>query len=475
MPSNQKPSPLGSTTIEEAIWLISSPRTINRLDQWTTNMENISSKDFTSEEWRAIQKYSAAAEQVASKKGGINSEEWNMASLAETADIDIVTYPKESLMMHALWVIFFSHLRRLNPPSELKYQSVSSFLETYGGKFNDHPNDDQRLLCETANWMNEMFKYLSARKNKGLAIQMIPKLVEGWHAKYVTGSGQTKATADRVFIFEKEGGVQPAHRGGGRACSSSKKTAYRGKPRRQIGHNEERVGSAFSSTKKRRMKFKSGLKQTYQPPSFCPSNMVSKVSSCDDYDHADTDMDTDASGASEDLYSHLTLNSVACQHSSNEMNEYFDIFRNVMALPSSNNLALEISPTTNVTHPPLQNRLGTALALGPSNFQPLFDFSLQGGPAPLMLPTAAAQKAREQGWQGGSPLPPPLKRAYSWESDYNMSEYGDSKDKTPIVNNGIENNPSENGVDKILEPKISAAAKHAAPTFLFDEYLISHP
>ena len=145
-----------------------------------------------------------------------------------------------------------------------------------------------------------------------------------------------------------------------------------------------------------------------------------------------------------------------------------------MALPSSNNLASDISPAPNVSHPPLQNRLGTALALGPSNFQPLFDFSLQGGPAPLMLPNSSAQKAREQGWQGGSPLPPPLKRAYSWESDYNMSEYGDSKEKLPIVINGIENNPIENGVDKILEPKISAA-KHAAPTFLFDEYLISHP
>ena len=51
-------------------------------------MENISSKDFTIEEWRSIQKYSAAADEVAAKKGGINSDEWNMASLAETADID---------------------------------------------------------------------------------------------------------------------------------------------------------------------------------------------------------------------------------------------------------------------------------------------------------------------------------------------------------------------------------------------------
>lgn len=37
--------------------------------------------------------------------------------------------------------------------------------------------------------------------------------MEGWQTKYVTGSGQTKATASRVHIFEKEGNITPHHRG----------------------------------------------------------------------------------------------------------------------------------------------------------------------------------------------------------------------------------------------------------------------
>ena len=89
-----------------------------------------------------------------------------------------------------------------------------------------------------------------------------------------------------------------------------------------------------------------------------------------------------------------------------------------------------------------------------------------------MLPMMTSQKTRDQGWHGPSPLPPPLKRAYSWESDYILSENTDTKDK--YIDSGIENNATENGVDKNLESKLKAA-KHAPPTFLFDEYLISHP
>ena len=62
--------------------------------------------------------------------------------------------------------------------------------------------------------MNVLFVLLPARKNKGMAIQVIPKMIEGWYVKYVTGSGQTKATADRVFLFETEGNITPCHRGG---------------------------------------------------------------------------------------------------------------------------------------------------------------------------------------------------------------------------------------------------------------------
>ena len=66
------------------------------------------------------------------------------------------------------------------------------------------------------------------KKNKGLAIQVIPKLVEGYSAKYITGSGQTHATADRVHIYEIEGCVRPFLRGkGGRKNKSNPASSYR--------------------------------------------------------------------------------------------------------------------------------------------------------------------------------------------------------------------------------------------------------
>ena len=54
---------------------------------------------------------------------------------------------------------------------------------------------------------------LPRAQNKGLVMQVIPKVVEGWNAKYVTGSGQTSSTRDRVFLYESEGNVRPFQRG----------------------------------------------------------------------------------------------------------------------------------------------------------------------------------------------------------------------------------------------------------------------
>jgi len=57
--------------------------------------------------------------------------------------------------------------------------------------------------------MVELFKMIPAYKNKGLTMIIVPKLVEGWEAKYITGSGQKDSTISRVKIFESEGNVKP--------------------------------------------------------------------------------------------------------------------------------------------------------------------------------------------------------------------------------------------------------------------------
>jgi hypothetical protein len=43
-------------------------------------------------------------------------------------------------------------------------------------------------------------------------MNVIPKVVEGFQAKYATGTGQSQATSLRVHLYECEGGVQKARR-----------------------------------------------------------------------------------------------------------------------------------------------------------------------------------------------------------------------------------------------------------------------
>ena len=52
-------------------------------------------------------------------------------------------------------------------------------------------------------------------------MSVVPRHVEGPNAQYITGSGQTQATADRVLIYETEGDVKPIRRGKPRCRSSS--------------------------------------------------------------------------------------------------------------------------------------------------------------------------------------------------------------------------------------------------------------
>lgn len=68
---------------------------------------------------------------------------------------------------------------------------------------------------------DRLFRFVSSRKNKGLAMSVIPRHVEGPNVQYITGSGQTQATADRVLIYETEGDVKPIRRGKPRCRSSS--------------------------------------------------------------------------------------------------------------------------------------------------------------------------------------------------------------------------------------------------------------
>lgn len=100
----------------------------------------------------------------------------------------------------------------LVPPSLFKYQTVDEFLSLYSNKFQSYDNSTKLILFKVANWMNILFNFISPKKNKGLILTAITKFVEGHGANYVTGSGQTSATTDRVHIYEQEGDQKPLKR-----------------------------------------------------------------------------------------------------------------------------------------------------------------------------------------------------------------------------------------------------------------------
>jgi len=156
---------------------------------------------------------------------------WTMDVLVQTTDIPLRAYAKESLFSVALWVLFYATTREHYPPEKLKFQRVDAFLDAYGGYFNAMDPIVQEQLKDEANWFNVANALLPPQSNKGLAIQVVPRLIEGWHAKYVTGSGQTQATADRVLIFQTEGQVRPSHRGGGVSSKSKTPKSARRKKR----------------------------------------------------------------------------------------------------------------------------------------------------------------------------------------------------------------------------------------------------
>lgn len=130
---------------------------------------------------------------------------------------------KERSVLSALWVIFLRvHRMIITDESIFKYRTLADFLAEYNGEFDLVETGEKMRLFYTANWIALVLKMVPAKRNKGFFLHVIPKLVEGFHIKYVTGSGQSKATADRVRIFEHEGQV---------------KKVLRKKPERQLSNS----------------------------------------------------------------------------------------------------------------------------------------------------------------------------------------------------------------------------------------------
>lgn len=92
--------------------------------------------------------------------------------------------------------------------SSLVMKDLESFLEKYH-EFQGCGLDDAELhaLFTFRNVMVVALCAIPARNHKNHLLEIVTKIAEGRHVKYVTGGGQTKATSRRVLIYSREGNV----------------------------------------------------------------------------------------------------------------------------------------------------------------------------------------------------------------------------------------------------------------------------
>jgi len=104
----------------------------------------------------------------------------------------------------SLQAVFLLVLRRSIP---FKYKNTKDFLIAYPA-FEDRPAQELNKLRICANWFDLVFYTLPSKNNKTFLMSMIPKLCEGSSVKYITGSGETRSTSDRVSIYRTEGNCE---------------------------------------------------------------------------------------------------------------------------------------------------------------------------------------------------------------------------------------------------------------------------
>ncbi len=88
---------------------------------------------------------------------------------------------------------------------------MEAFLAVYSD-LKDRSATEREKLRLTANWMDLAFHTMTPKNNKTFVLNLIPRIVEGRNVRYVTGSGQTKPTADRVNLFRMEGNCEKVQR-----------------------------------------------------------------------------------------------------------------------------------------------------------------------------------------------------------------------------------------------------------------------
>lgn len=89
----------------------------------------------------------------------------------------------EDSLINAFYICILDMLRStIITADDFKYLTIEDFLRVYK-MFRDQSNKDKTLLWQTANWSFIFFNMIPAKKNIGLAKNVIPKFLEGWNGR----------------------------------------------------------------------------------------------------------------------------------------------------------------------------------------------------------------------------------------------------------------------------------------------------
>ena len=116
----------------------------------------------------------------------------------------------ERLLMFEVVVII---LLSLHPEKcKFKYEDNHALLAKYPEFQSIDKNVELDKLRAFANYMNFALHFITAKYNRQHVFNIVTKITDGKDVKYITGSGKTKSTADRVLIYNREGGIVPKPR-----------------------------------------------------------------------------------------------------------------------------------------------------------------------------------------------------------------------------------------------------------------------
>jgi len=150
-------------------------------------------------------------------------------------------------------LIFSTHQRQ----QHLKWPDVRTLISFYPDFAKLDDSEELQLLLNFRNMLRMTIELIPARLNKQLILKIAARL-EGSHNEYITGGGQKPAVQRRVYIYEKEGGINLEPRPG------------RKRPQKQeVNPKPKRCISSFSEKQARAVKLNpDDIEAIIRPPPY---------------------------------------------------------------------------------------------------------------------------------------------------------------------------------------------------------------